>query len=334
MNIRLLQLIVGLLLPLLAAISCSSAKKNADHAAGDSPVATDEAPAEAVQFNADSAYSFVRAQCDFGPRVPNTDAHRRCGDFLVERLKRSGANVIEQRASLTAFDGTRLNARNIIAEFNPDSTDRILLLAHWDCRPWADNDADPANHRKPVMGANDGASGVGVLLELARLFAVQNPCRGIDILLVDAEDWGNHDADDEGSWALGTQYWISNPHRKGYRPQFGILLDMVGASGANFAKEYYSKAYAPSIVSDVWTMALKSGYGAYFSPDDGGGVTDDHVFINRAGIPCIDIIDHRTDSPTGFFDRWHTSGDTMECIDPSTLKAVGQTLTNLIYNRK
>lgn len=329
MNISYLRHIIALLLLLLAATSCSSAQKSRETAPAND--ADSVAVADKIPFDSDSAYGYVKAQCDFGARVPGTEAHRRCGDYLVAHMEAAGANVVQQRATLTAFDGTRLPARNIIAEFAPDSSRRILLLAHWDCRPWADSDPDPANHKQPVMGANDGASGVAVLMELARVFAKHTPPVGIDLLLVDAEDWGSHN--DEDSWALGTQYWVQNPHRKPYRPQFGILLDMVGAQGAQFAKEYFSMAYAPSVVNDVWTAALKSGYGSYFTSQRGGGVTDDHIFINAAGIPCIDIIDYRTDAESGFFPGWHTVDDTMECIDPSTLKAVGQTLVNFIYNQ-
>lgn len=315
-------------LPLLALIGCSSAK-NSSNESGNTSTTTDSTAF--VEFNADSAYAFVKAQCDFGPRVPNSEAHRKCGDYLAAQLRLRGANVIEQNATLTTFDGTKLAARNIIAEFNPDSARRILLLAHWDCRPWADNDPDPAKRKQPVMGANDGASGVGVLLEMARIFSLSNPGIGVDILFVDAEDWGDHDS--ENSWALGTQYWVQNMHREKYAPEYGILLDMVGASGASFAKEYYSMANAIAIVNNVWDKAQNSGYGAYFPQVNGGGVTDDHVFLNRAGIRCIDIIDYRMDSESGFFPGWHTTADTFDVIDPATLKAVGQTLTNLLYRQ-
>ncbi|MGN1246617.1 MAG: M28 family peptidase, partial [Muribaculaceae bacterium] len=300
------SLIIASLLLSLAVAGCSSAKSRQ---AATEVAATADTVSQALQFSGDSALGFVKAQCHFGPRVPGTEAHRRCGDYLAAHMAACGANVIEQRATLTAFDGTRLPARNIIAEFaGADSTRRILLLAHWDCRPWTDHDPDPARRKEPVMGANDAASGVAVLMELARIFATEVPPMGIDLLLVDAEDWGT--SDNEESWALGTQYWAKNPHRKGYRPQFGILLDMVGAAGAQFAKEYFSEAYAPSVVRDVWTAALKSGYGNYFTSRNGGGVTDDHIFVNAAGIPCIDIIDYRTDAESGFFPGWHTTADT------------------------
>lgn len=310
--------------------SCSSTPKKEVQ-----PVQTEKNTAPAMDFNADSAYAFVKAQCDFGSRVPNTKAHRQCGDYLAGKLAEYGANVIEQEPVLTAFDGTKLQARNIIGEFAPENKRRILLLAHWDCRPWADSDANPANHKKPVMGANDGASGVGVLLELARLFHSQQPEIGVDILFVDAEDWGDNTGtslDADNSWALGTQYWVANPHRMGYRPIYAILLDMVGVKGSQFSQEYFSMKYAQAMVNEVWNMAHRSGYGNYFVKRAGGAITDDHVFINRAGIPAIDIIAMNPASANGFFPQWHTVDDTMEHIDAATLKAVGQTLTNLIYS--
>lgn len=316
-----------LIMILASLLGCSSS----NHGQQQDPSAPDTVR-NAVVFNADSAKLFVKAQCDFGPRVPNTEAHRLCGKYLADKLRSFGANVIEQDARLKAFDGTVLNAKNIIAEFNPDSVDnRILLLAHWDSRPWADSDPDASLHKSPVMGANDGASGVGVLLEMARLFAQTNPECGVDILFVDAEDWGDSEGADENSWGLGTQYWTENRHRQGYQPAYGILLDMVGASNACFSMEYFSLGYARNVVNKVWAAAQRSGYGSYFPSTEGGAITDDHVFICRAGIPCIDIIDMRRDSDTGFFPQWHTSGDTFDVIDAATLKAVGQTLVNLIY---
>lgn len=310
-------------------VSCSSAQKsNENNANQPDTIAT------VMTFNGDSAYNFVKAQCDFGPRVPNTKAHRQCGDYLIAKLKSYGANVIVQSPTLTAYDGTKLQARNIIGEFAPENNRRILLMAHWDCRPWADSDPDPKNHRKPVMGANDGASGVGVLLEMARLFSEKAPAVGVDIMFVDAEDWGDTSgtsADADNSWALGTQYWVANPHKLAYRPLYGILLDMVGAKGSVFTHEYFSMQYAPALVKEVWKTAQRSGYGDFFVNTAGGAVTDDHVFVNRAGIPTIDIIAMNTSTDNGFFPQWHTVDDTMEHIDPATLKAVGQTLINLIY---
>ena len=323
-------LLIAAILAMLSIAGCSSAKggkadTNAAEAAADSTAAT-----VAIQFSADSALGFVKAQCDFGPRVPGTDAHRRCGDYLAAYMAACGANVINQHATLTAFDGTRLPARNIIAEFAPDSSRRILLLAHWDCRPWADHDPDPARRKEPVMGANDAASGVAVLMELARVFATQAPPVGIDLLLVDAEDWGNPGGDDD-SWALGTQFWTASPHRSVSEYQYAILLDMVGTHNARFKKDYYSMAYAPDVMNFVWQTARENGLGDFFVNEDGFGITDDHLYINRAGIKCIDIIDqNNSGTGTGFFPQWHTTADDMGVISAATLRAVGTCLKALI----
>lgn len=315
-----------LALGIAALTGCSNTKTASESAT------TVTEPQPKVIFNGDSAYKHVKVQCDFGPRVPNTEAHGKCGDYLVATLNGYGAKVTEQKVDLTAFDGTILHARNIIAEFYPEKANRICLLAHWDCRPWADNDPSEANHTKPVMGANDGASGVGVLLEIARLLATNEPQCGIDILLSDAEDWGESDADNAESWAMGTRYWVKNVHREGYRyPNFGILLDMVGDAEAKFLKEYYSVQSAPSVVNQVWTTAASLGYGNKFVNEFGGAMTDDHVALIEAGIPCIDIIDQRRDSPTGFCPQWHTVDDVMKHISKETLTAVGQTVTSVIF---
>lgn len=311
---------------MLATASCGAGSSATQDTAADNGTTQEVA---APQFNADSAYAFTAAQCSYGPRVPGTDAHKRCGDMIVSKLQSWADSVIVQEAPVTTFDGKHLTARNIVAQFNPQAEGRILLLAHWDCRPWADQDEDPAMHSSPVMGANDAASGTAVLMEIARLLKGNKTEMGIDILLVDVEDWGTEN--DEDSWALGTQYWARNPHVNGYKANYGILLDMVGARGAQFAPEYYSLQHAQSVVQRVWDVARSSGYTSFFKNEGGGGVTDDHVAVNQAGIPCIDIIDLRQGSEHGFFDGWHTSHDTMDNIDRATLKAVGQTIVNLIY---
>lgn len=283
-----------------------------------------------VEFVADSAMKMLQAQCDFGPRVPGTAAHNACAAYIDGRLVEWCDTVITQRATVTTFDGTSLTAQNIMGRINPDATTRILLLAHWDCRPWADKDENPALQRNPVMGANDAASGAAVLLELARIMSISRPEIGIDLLFVDAEDWGDYNNED--SWALGTKVWAQDYKQllgQDFTPTFGILLDMVGARGARFAPEYFSLQNASSVVQLVWDTAREAGYGAYFIQANGGAVTDDHVVVNNAGIPCIDIIDMRGD---GFFDGWHTTHDTVDYIDSASLKAVGQTLANLIYN--
>lgn len=302
--------------------SCKSQKT------GEETSNVDDVATQVVNFDGSNAYNLVKAQCDFGPRVPGTAAHSKCAEWLEQSLKQSCDTVIVQQGQVTTFDGKTLNIKNFVGSINPSNSDRILLLAHWDCRPWADNDPDPAKHHEPVMGANDAASGVAVLLELARLMKEKTPNIGVDILLVDAEDWGTNDV--EESWALGTQYWAKNPHVAGYTARFGILLDMVGAKGAKFYKEYESQQWAPAVVSEVWDVAHKSGYGAYFENNFGTAVTDDHVVVNGMGIKCIDIIDTRQNG--GFFDGWHTTSDTMDWIDQGTLKAVGQVVANVVYS--
>lgn len=280
--------------------------------------------AQVSTFDGNAALLLTRQQCEFGPRVPGTAAHSKCAEWLTTTLQAACDTVIVQTGTVQTATAGSLGIRNIIGVINPDATERLLLLAHWDTRPWADNDPDEANHKKPVMGANDGASGVGVLLQLARQLKADGTTLGVDILLVDAEDMGVDD--NEESWGLGTQYWVSHPHVEGYNPLFGILLDMVGAPDATFTREYYSTQYAGGFVDLVWKQAA----GSHFINAQGGAVTDDHVFVNRGGIPCVDIIDMRSDTGTGFCPVWHTVDDTMSGIDPVTLGEVGQTLLNVI----
>jgi glutaminyl-peptide cyclotransferase len=286
-------------------------------------------------FNADSAYAFVQKQVAFGPRVPNTTAHRQCGDFLTATLKGYGLTVTEQSFIATTYDGKKLNARNIIGSFNPKASKRIMLAAHWDSRPFADEDS--LHKSAPVPAANDGASGVGVLLEIARVISSQDSLKdlGVDILLFDAEDWGNSDQsqDKYGGYCLGSQYWASNKHQPGYTAYFGILLDMVGAKGAVFPQEGFSVQMAESVVRDVWQIAGKLGYSNFFIDQRGSAITDDHVPVNEvAKIPMIDIIHTQPNNLSHtFFDAWHTTRDTMENIDPKTLKAVGQTLIQVLF---
>jgi len=287
-------------------------------------------------FNADSAYQFTKKQVDFGARVPNTIAHDRCAVYLVKELKGFGAEVFEQKINLTAFDGTILKSVNIIGSFNPKAQTRILLFSHWDSRPWADHDQNPENRTKPVLAANDGASGVGVLLEMARLMQKNAPAVGVDILFCDSEDYGKPesagDQNSEDSWCLGTQYWAKTPHIPGYTARFGILLDMVGAPNATFFKEQASEYFAGGIVEKVWSQAKNLGFGQYFRDEKGGAITDDHIYVNRIiGIPSIDIIHFDPNSGSGFGTYWHTTHDTMDNVDKNTLNAVGTTLMHVVY---
>ncbi len=301
-------------------------------------VSQSDSPAERVVipvFNADSAFSFVEKQTLFGPRVPNTEAHRECGIWLAETLGRFADTLYIQDTRTRAFDGTVLNIRNIIGSFQPEKRNRILLCAHWDSRPFADWDEDPARHYEPIDGANDGASGVGVLLEIARHLSQLPTGPGIDIIFFDAEDYGKHEAAvgaDGDTWALGAQHWATNPHRSDYQAHYGILLDMVGAENATFKREGFSMLFAPGVVRKVWDTARRLGYGNYFPDREGTYVTDDHYYVNTIrDIPTINIIHLDDGTPHGFFPQWHTTADRMEHIDPASLKAVGQTVLTVIY---
>ena len=301
-----------------------------------------EKPEIAVQvpaFNADSAYQYINDQVNFGPRVPNSEGHRACAQYLIDQLKRFGASVIEQDMDVVAYEGTLLKAKNIIGAYKPESKKRIALFAHWDTRPWADADPDKANHKRPIPGANDGASGVGVLLEIARQIQLQQPELGIDIILFDAEDYGTHSEFDgehtEEAWCLGAQYWAQNPHVQNYNARFGILLDMVGGKSALFFREYYSEYYAKDIVNKVWKTAKKLKYDNYFINQSMGGATDDHLFVNRlSGIKTIDIVPTDPEGNYSFDPTWHTMKDDMDNIDRKVLKAVGQTVLDVIFHEK
>ena len=327
--------ILSLLTLLFMTIAACSSHKKAESSLADHADKTPQVQVPA--FDADSAWSYVKAQVDFGPRVPNTAAHQACGDYLAQKLEQFGAKVYNQYADLTAYNGTLLKSRNIIGAYKPESKKRIALFAHWDCRPWADSDPDPKNHQTPVQGANDGASGVGVLLEIARQLQQQAPALGIDLIFFDSEDYGAHTGykgpHQEEYWCLGSQYWSRNPHVTNYNARFGILLDMVGGKNPVFRYEYYSEEFAKNINRKVWKAAHQAGFGSYFEKTGGSGCTDDHLFVNRiARIPTIDIIPYS--ETANFFEHWHTVKDDMDAIDRNTLKAVGQTVMQVIYNEK
>lgn len=282
--------------------------------------------------------NYVIAQCGFGPRVPNTEAHHNCGNYIAGKFRSFGATVIEQRADLTAYNGTTLKARNIIASLNPDNPERILLCGHWDSRPWADNDPDPAHHHTPVPAANDAASEVAVMLEMARQIQ-QRPLRiGIDFICFDAEDygvpqWETGDYDSSESWCLGSTYWAHHPHTEGYNARFGILMDMVGGRGSSFSLEGFSLQYARPVAEMIWQLARQLGYSQFFPYREGGYITDDHLPVNQiARIPCINIVPYFTSGPSSFGPTWHTIADTPENIDPNVMKSVGQTVLQAIYN--
>ncbi len=287
-------------------------------------------------FSADSAYSYVARQLAFGPRVPNTGAHDSCAAWIAEELKRHGARVEIQEGTVRAYDGTELKYRNVTGSICPEAKNRVLLMAHWDSRHVADNDPKRENRTLPVPAANDGASGAAVLLEIARIASTATPRMGIDLLFADAEDYGAPDTwggkHREEDWALGTQAWARQAAARGYTADYGILLDMVGASDATFFREYFSERFAPQTTDLIWSIAQELGYSSLFVNDEGPAITDDHVFVNRiARIPTIDIIDTRQQYGQTFYPYWHTRDDTLDKISKETLGKVGNVLTTLLF---
>lgn len=324
----------GSLLFILLLLFASCGGQNKGTRSGADTIALSPCP----RFSADSAMLYINEQCAFGPRVTGSDAARLCGDYIAARFKALGAEVEEQTTDVTIWDGTKLPARNIIARINPSNPDRILLCAHWDCRPWADNDEDEANHHTPILAANDAASGVAVMLEICRLLQEKPVQVGIDLICFDAEDlgtpqWAEDRLGSSDTWCLGSRFWAQRAKAGGYKARFGILLDMVGGRGATFSREGISMQVAQPIVNLVWQLAGQIGYRQFFPLTDGSYITDDHVNVNEiAGIPCIDIIPYYREGPSSFGPTWHTIKDTPENIDKNVLEAVGQTITQLIYN--
>ena len=325
-----------IIITLLLFFSCNNPKEKQEIITK-IPVIVEETNISIPDFNSDSAYYFVKKQVDFGPRVPNTKPHKQCSEYLVSKLKSFNFTVTVQEGEVYTFNNSKLNLNNIIAAYKPEATDRILLFAHWDTRPFADQDTKDKNF--PIDGASDGASGVAVLLEVARQINLSNPTIGIDIIFFDAEDFGQPDGSmterQSDTYCLGSQYWARHPHKANYRPRFGILLDMVGGKNATFTKEGTSLNYAPSVARKVWAAAKKIGYSNYFSTKSTDWITDDHLYINKiAKIPSIDIIQYDESTRSNFAAYWHTHNDNMSAIDAATLKAVGQTLLEVIYREK
>jgi glutaminyl-peptide cyclotransferase len=292
---------------------------------------------KAPAFNADNAYAHVQSQLAFGPRVPGTASQLKCADWMVAELKKSCDSVFTQKVSVTQpVSGKVFPCINIVGAINPLAKSRILLLCHWDSRGMADNDSNKANHSKAIDAADDGASGVAVLLEIARAINTQKLDIGVDILMADVEDMGKNEyevAGQESSFCLGTRFWAKAPHLPNYTANYGICLDMVGARGAEFRLEQYSKQVAGDFQNKIWSTASSLGYQNYFIYEDGGGITDDHVEVHKyARIPSVDIINTSQTSGTGFAKHWHTLDDNIAVIDKNTMKAVGQTVLQVLYD--
>lgn len=284
-------------------------------------------------FNADSAYAYIVAQLDFGYRVPGTQAHEECRDWIVEKLSAFGYKPEVQEFKERIHTGVTMPGYNIIAQHNPELNKRVVLAAHWDTRYAADKDSDPENHNKPILGADDGASGVAGLLEIARLIKENNINLGVDFIFFDIEDQGAMGENQTHTWALGSQYWSRNKVPKNYQADFGILLDMIAAKGARFGREGYSTRYAGVYQNKIWKLAQNMGYSDLFQDFNAGGIADDHLYMNQAGIPTVNIIStpNPSNAESSFGHYHHTIADDLDIIDKRNLKVVGQVVTAVIY---
>ena len=324
---KLIKHIISALI-LIAIIACNNAPKQAQ-----SQKVQAKPTVSVPTFDKNSAFNFVKAQTDFGPRIPGSKAHEECKNYFVETMKSFGAQVSEQDFKTRLANKKIVSGTNIIASFQPEKKNRILLCAHWDSRPFADMETDESLHNTPIDGANDGASGVGVLMEIGRLLGQQPTEVGVDIIFFDLEDSGEYG--DNDSWALGAQYWSKNPHIPNYYARYGILLDMVGTANPTFKYEMTSYTHAPHILEKVWNTAHVLGYSQYYLKDRSAAILDDHVPINEIrNIPTIDIIHYDNTTSTGFFEHWHTLKDDINSIDPNTLDMVGRTVVKVIYEER
>lgn len=287
-----------------------------------------------TDFNADSAYAYAAAQVAFGPRVPGTAGHTRTGDWIVAMMKARADTVIEQRWMHGTLDGDSIPLRNVFARFNPQATQRVLYITHWDTRPTADQDRVLGNRGDPIPGANDGASGVGLLIALGDALKKVPPTIGVDLLFVDGEDYGRSFDPPYADVLLGSQYFVTHLPSPDYKPIFGVLWDMIGDAHLNLLQEQKSVAGAPEVVRRVWDKAAELGYGKYFIAQGGQSVTDDHVPFLERGFRVIDVVDIDYGPPdaSGMASPsyHHTMQDTMENISRKSLQIVGDVALALI----
>jgi len=269
------------------------------------------------EFDPNSSFEYLKKQCDFGPRPPGSPAHKKTRDYLISELKKYARGVTAQNFTQQASD-KKLDLTNIIAIFGPESEKAILLCAHWDTRPIAEHDPKPENRNKPIIGANDGASGVAVLLELARIMHENPPPVKIIIVLFDGEDYGRTTDD----MFFGSRYFAKKIPKQ-WIPTYAILLDMIGDKDLNIYIEQNSMAGAPDIVKKVWDTARRLEL-KQFHNEVRNAIMDDHIFLLKAGIKCIDIIDF--DYP-----YWHTLQDTPDKCSPESLGVIGELMLELIY---
>jgi glutaminyl-peptide cyclotransferase len=274
------------------------------------------------KFDGEGALAYAKAQVDFGPRVPGTPGAQRAGDWIIARMRERADTVIVQSWTQTFSDGRQVPLRNIFARFRPDLPDRVLYLVHWDTRPISDAAEDPAQRNIPVPGANDGASGVGLLVALGDALKKTPPAVGVDLLFVDGEDYGNFDSDQDV--LMGSKYFASHLPTPTYRPIFGVLWDMIGDKDLRIKQEQNSVSQAPEVVRRVWQQAAELGHDDVFVEESTGyPITDDHIPLLQAGLRVIDVID--LDYP-----YHHRPTDTIDKISALSLSIVGEVAEALV----
>ncbi|MBA3890268.1 MAG: M28 family peptidase [Gemmatimonadaceae bacterium] len=290
-------------------------------------------------FDGVQALAYIEAQLAFGPRVPGTPGHVRTGDWITAQMRERADTVIEQRWTHTTTDGVALPMRNILARYNPDAPQRVLYVAHWDTRPRADSDRNLGNQQLPIPGANDGGSGVALLIALGDQLKALPPTVGVDLLFVDGEDYGDFNDPELRDVLIGARHFAANLPSPGYRPMFGVVWDMIGDANLELLQEGYSLQAAPEVVARVWDTAAQLGYGKYFVKQPGTAITDDHLPLINAGLRVIDVIDIcyaapqrgcPPNAPAAGTNYHHTMQDTIDKVSAASLKIVGDVALKLI----
>jgi hypothetical protein len=294
---------------------------------------TDYSQVTIPAFSADSAFAYTEAQLAFGNRIPGSKAWEQCAAWLASQMSRFCDTVVVQDFRAVLWDGSAVPGKNIIASLRPQADKRILLAAHWDSRSWADHDPADANHRSPVPGANDGASGVATLIEMARVMSLMPPSVGVDFIFFDVEDQGTPEwaaGGEEDTWCKGSQHWSRNPHVPYYRAVYGILFDMIGTPHPRFTREEISRTFAPGLTAKLWNAAAALGHGGVFVPQDTDPILDDHYYVNRlANIPMVDIV--QNSGTTSFFEHWHTVSDDLRSVNRDALATVATVVMKTLY---
>jgi hypothetical protein len=281
------------------------------------------------RFDEDHAFSYLVAQCDFGPRNPGSDGYYACLDYLITELDQSANEIILQDFSYQEQRyNKRYNLENIVARYNPDSEFQTIISAHWDTRPWADQEDLRQDRDQPIIGANDGASGVAILLELAKIMGENPPPIGVNLVFFDGEDLGV--PGENSTYCQGSRFFAKNLPIP--RPNEAINLDMVGDKQLVLPIERYSLEYHPKLVRHLWDRAKDMGLDAFIGRVD-YAIYDDHIPLNEiAGIPSIDLIDFKY--PNSYANFWHTMNDIPENCSEESLGQVGALMVDYIYNRE